>query len=511
MQEGKCLKTSVFINDTICREATEQAIDVDFTLPDYCPDITKIFKCQAVPRISSKGVNGKTVTIDGTVMLTVLYGDKEGNLCSYEYQYPFSKNIELPSEHTGVNIFCKTRIEYINCRAVTGRKIDIHGAVGIFLKAFKRKTTDIISDIDDNNTEIHRGIAPATVPMGYAEKYLLIEEELEIGQGQPAVKNIIRSEAKSLIRETKIINDKAVVKGEMTVCVMYCPVNSSVPQCVKTVLPFSQIVDIEGITDTCKCETNSEIAFFEVKPRVSPSGEIKTFSVTSKILLSLSAWCSNEIAVVLDAFSRKHDADIVRNKINFQKIIANISETYHCKKSVELETPAMNVLDLWCNVQTDSVKFEENNMIICGIIIASLIVSGEKEDTYYMEKNIDFEYKYPVLCDNATPYAEPEIEILSSGYTLTSTENMEIRVDLSINASVYETREISLISDYNIDENKQLKRKCKGAMVIYFPSENDSVWDIAKKYNASVEEIMRINELENDTIPNGKTILVPMV
>ena len=48
-------------------------------------------------------------------------------------------------------------------------------------------------------------------------------------------------------------------------------------------------------------------------------------------------------------------------------------------------------------------------------------------------------------------------------------------------------------------------------MIIYFPSENDSVWDIAKKYNASVEEIMRINELENDTIPNGKTILVPMV
>ena len=124
---------------------------------------------------------------------------------------------------------------------------------------------------------------------------------------------------------------------------------------------------------------------------------------------------------------------------------------------------------------------------------------------------MDFEYKYPVLCEKATPYAEPEIEILSSGYTLTSTDNMEIRVDLSINASVYETREISLISDYSIDENKPLKRNTKGAMIIYFPDEEDSVWDIARKYNASVEEIMRINELENDNIPNGKTILVPMI
>lgn len=511
MQEEKCLKTSVYINDTVCREATEQAIDVDFTLPDYCPDISKIFKCQAVPRISSKGINGKTVTIDGTVMLTVLYGDKDGNLCSYEYQYPFSKNIELASEQTGVNLFCKTRIEYINCRAVTGRKIDIHGAVGIFLKVFKRKCTDIISDIDDTSTEIHRGIAPATVPMGYAEKYLLVEDELQIGQGQPAVNNIIRSEAKSCIRETKIINDKAVVKGEMTVCVLYCPNNCPTPQCVKTVIPFSQIVDIEGITDSCKCETNSEIAFFEAKPRVSPSGEIKTFAITAKILLTCSAWCSNEIAVVLDAFSRKHDADIVRNKVNFEKIISNISETYHCKKSVELEMPVDSVLDLWCNVQTNSVKFEDNNMIIGGIIIASMIVSGDKNNTYYVEKNIDFEYKYPVLCEKGVPYCEPEIEILSCGYTLTSTENMEIRVDLSVNASVYEKREISLISDFSIDESKPVCRNCNGAMIIYFPSENDSVWDIARKYNASVEEIMRINELESDNIPNGKTILVPML
>ena len=511
MSMEKCLKTSVYINDTVFCETTEQGIDVDFTLPDFCPDISKIFKCQAVPRISSKGINGKVITIDGTVVLTVLYCDKEGNLCSFEYQYPFSKNVEMSAEQLGANLFCKAKIEYINCRAITGRKIDIHGAVGLYIKAFKRKNTDIISDIDDCNIEIHRGIAPATVPMGYAEKYLLVEDEIHIGQGQPPIRNIIRSEAKSCVRETKIINDKAVVKGEITVCILYCPEPYGCPQSVKTVIPFSQIVDVEGITDSCSCETKSEIAFFEAKPRISPSGDMKTFAVSAKVLLSCEAWCGNDIAVILDAFSRKYEADITRKKVGFEKITSNISETYHCKKSIELEMPVDSVLDLWCNVQTGSVKFEDSHMIICGVIIVSMIVSAEKNSNCYLEKTIDFEYKYPVLCEIGIPHCDPEVEILSCGYTLTSTENMELRVDLSVNAAVYEKSDIMLISEFDIDENKPSKKKNNGAMVIYFPDENENVWDIARKYNASVEEIMRINELESDNIPSNRTILVPMV
>ena len=149
--EQKCLKTSVYVNDIIFSDSTEQAIDVDFTLPDYCPDISKIFKCQAVPRISSKGINGKTITIDGSVCITLLYADRDGNLCSYEYQYPFSKNLEMNKECAGANLCCKIRNEYINCRAVTGRKVDIHGVISLKVKVVGCRSTDIITDIDARN------------------------------------------------------------------------------------------------------------------------------------------------------------------------------------------------------------------------------------------------------------------------------------------------------------------------------------------------------------------------
>lgn len=507
----KCLKTSVFVNDTVYCETTEQAVDIDFTLPDYCPDISKIFKCQAVPRISSKGVSGKTVTLDGTVLLTLLYCDKDGNLCSHEYHYPFSKSIEMPNEFGNVNLCCKVNTEYINCRAVTGRKVDIHGAVGIFLKAFKRKNTEIISDIDDCTIELNRGIAPATIPMGYSEKYILIEEELSIGQGQPNVRNIIRCDVKSCVRETKVINDKAVVKGEMTVCVLYCAEGGGNPQTLKTVIPYSQIIDVDGITDTCSCETKSEVAFFEVKPRVNSSGECKMFSLTAKILLTCKATCSNDVPVIYDAFSRKFCTEISKNKVCFEKVVNNISEVYHCKKNVQPDTPIESVLDLWCNISSISSEFNEENMCINGTAIISMIVLDETANPFYCEKSVDFEYKYSLNVNPKIAVCEPEIEILSCSYTLISPENIEVRMDLGVNAVIYEKNEVNLISDFTVDESIAAEKKSRGAMIIYFPDCGEKVWDIAKNYGASVEEIIRINDLDGDTVPEGKMILVPMI
>lgn len=507
----KCLKTSVFVNETVYCETTEQAVDIDFTLPDYCPDITKIFKCQAVPRISSKGISGKTITLDGTVLLTLLYCDKEEKLCSYEYHYPFSKNIEMPNECGNVNLCCKVNTEYLNCRAVTGRKVDIHGAVGIYVKAFKRKNTEIISDIDDSTIEIKRGITPATVPMGYSEKYILVEEELNIGQGQPNVKNIIRSEVKSCVRETKTINDKAVVKGEMTLCVLYCAEGSNNPQTLKTVIPFSQIIDVEGITDTCSCETKSEVAFFEVKPRVNSSGEAKAFSLTAKILLTCKATCSNDVPVIYDAFSRKFCTEISKNKVCFEKVVSNINEVYHCKKSVQPDTPIESVLDLWCNVNSLTAEFCEENMCINGAALISMIVIDEVGNPLYCEKTVDFEYKYPLNLNPVIAACEPEIEILSCSFTLISPENIEVRMDFGINAVIYEKNEVNLISDFKVDENNTVEKKCRGAMIIYFPDNGENIWDIAKNYGASVEEITRINELDSEVVPEGKMLLVPML
>lgn len=506
--EEKMIRTSIFFNDTVFNESAEQPIDVDLTLPDYCPDVSKIFKCRAVAGISAKSMNGKNITIDGCVCITVLYCDDGGQLCSYEYQYPFSKNLEMSEECSGGNLSAKAKCEYINCRAVTGRKVDIHGAVSISVRVFRRNSTDIISDADGCGIEQKCESAPATVPMGYSEKYLMIEEDIPIGQGQPTVCRLLRYDAEPCIRESKIINDKIVVKGDMSVRILYCAEEGGVPQTVKTVIPFSQIVDMEGVNDSCECDTRADTAFLEIKPRMS-EGETKSFALTAKLLLSCNAYCGNDIAVITDAYSRKYRAGIKKENICFEKICDTARENYHCKKNIELDEPVAQVFDLWCDLQSVSTKFETGNMIINGTAVACLITGDEDGKCSYFEKAIDFEYRYPLKCSSDSLRSEPEIEILSCGYTITGPQNMELRIDIGINAAIYECRKMPLITDIEIDENTPAPQTAKCAMTIYFTGAGECVWDIAKHYNASVNEIMKINELEEECLPEGKMLLIP--
>ena len=44
-------KSSIGILQTCLDTVSEQPVDIDFTLPDYCPDIEKILRCKITPKI----------------------------------------------------------------------------------------------------------------------------------------------------------------------------------------------------------------------------------------------------------------------------------------------------------------------------------------------------------------------------------------------------------------------------------------------------------------------------
>lgn len=508
--ESKLLKTDVCFNKNIFSEVLEQPIDVDFTLPDYCPDISKIFKCRAVPMITSKSMNGKSITIDGNVCITLLYCDKNNKLCSYEYIYPFSKIKEMPEESDDCNLSCAAKCDYINCRAITGRKVDIHGAVSLKVKAFKRCSNQIVSDYDEENLELKRSLAPATVPIGYREKYLIVEEEISIGNSNAPVLQILRYDAAPYINECKVLNEKIVVKGEMAVSVLYSAEGVAVPQLIKTTLPFSQIVEMAGVTELCKCDVKAKIAFLEVRPANSLGGECRSLTFNAKVCLLCESYCVNEIAVIEDAFSTKYQTALTQNQVRFNKICQNVKENCLFKRNVELMEDISSVIDIWCEKGSPKVTLANGNINLSALLLVGIIACDQNDNVSFYEKPLEFEFNYPLNCDSDSLYFNPDIEILSIGYTILSANTLEIRIEVCVMGAVYEKSDISLITDIKIDTTKPCVKAKKGGAVICFLNKDETIWEIAKKYNASTEEIAKINGIEKESLKDKKIILVPI-
>lgn len=506
--EQKNLKTSVFSLDTVFCESAEQPIDIDFTLPDYYADISKILKCRAISRISSKSINSSSVAIEGCVTVTVIYRGNDNCISSYEYQYPFSKSFDTSLNTDGCILTAKTKCEYINCRAVTGRKIDIHGAVGIYVTLKKRKLTEVISDCDDCNIELLRSSVPATVPMGCAEKYLLIEEEIELSAGQPDIRCVIRYDAEAFITDSKILASKSVVKGELKVKLLYAPEGNTAPQTVRYQLPFSQLIEIDGISDGCDCESKVSIAHLEIKPRVSASGECRQLIFTAKLLIASECCCNNDVPVIVDAYSKKYEADIYKNEIHFNKIIENINQSFNCKKNLEFSEGALGAIsDMWCEVKIETVKFCDNAMCVAGVVTAYIIACDSEQIPMFYEKSINFEYSHPMNTEGEFK-CSPEITVVSANYTLMGENNMELRIELNICASIYKCSNIPLITDIKVNVSKPVLKN-NSAMTVYFAYGGEKVWDIARHYFADVEELKQINEIDDDVLTDEKMILIP--
>ncbi|MBE6777693.1 MAG: DUF3794 domain-containing protein [Ruminococcaceae bacterium] len=508
--DNKALKTGVYYNQNIYSDTCEQPIDVDFTLPDYCRDISKIFKCKATARITSKSINGKNITVDGNICITLLYCDKDNNLCSYEYSYPFSKLKEMPEECDNVNLTARVKCDYINCRAVSGRKVDIHGAASIKLCVFKRCSNEIVADYEGDNVQLKRSVTPATIPMGYREKYLVVEEEINIGNAQAPIENLLRSDASVNINDCKVMNDKTVVKGELAVTLLYLAHGVKTPQILKTALPFSQIVEMAGITELCKCDIKGEIAALDVRPFSHLSGDCRSFSLNAKILLKSESYCVNDIAVIEDAFSTKFETELQKANLTFKSICENISEKCQFKKNIELNESISSVVDIWCEVQSKKVKTEADKICLSAVIMVGMLACDGDDNVFYCEKPLDFEWSHPISCESERFEFDPEIEICSVSFAIMNANCIELRTEMLITGAVYEKNEISLITDIKVDPQKPCCKEKTGGVVVCFSDDKACVWDIARKYNADIDEIMKINEIETDNFSGKKFVLVPI-
>ncbi len=509
--EIKMLKTQVCANNIIGKHSVEHPIDVDFTIPDYCGEIERILKCIFIPRINSKSVSGQNVMIDGHVTVRLIYCDKENKIFSFDHLVPFTKGIEVNGIGADARIKSSVSCSYCNCRAVTQRKVDVHGAIEIKIVAKGEIKNNVVCDVDEGDIQVLKGSVPMLNSKGYCEKPLIIDEEFEIGNTQPEIVSVIRTNATPCISDMKIINGKVLLRGELQVCVLY---NSSDgrPVITKSAVPFSQVLDIDDANENCKCSADVCLAYFEAKPKTTPSGQVRLLSVSAKLIVTGECFCQDDVPVILDAYSVRGDSEAKYTEIEFEKICCGYNENLICTAQTDFQGSTLgSVVDLWCEVGAVNTHFSQNTLTVSGVVKAFMLMYDTNGNAFFGEKPIDFEHSITVEDLSEKVYTNPQVEAISCSYTITGESTVEIRVELKITGGIYELSKMPLVVDIVPLESKQQKKEICAATVIYFADSGEKIWDIARKYNSSVEEIMSINELTDNVLPISKTLIIPIM
>lgn len=489
----------------------EQEISSDISLPDYCPDIMRILKCTVQPDITNSKVIGDRATADGTAKINVIYSDEKNNICCYSVEYPFSKYAELSAPCDSAALCVKAKTEFVNCRAVSKRRIDIHGSLSVFFKVCGTSCDTVISSASGDGIQLKRkGIDISSVTAVVSKGFQLSQVE-NIGDNLSGIGKIIDCCASPLITETKIIKGKLLIKGELAVRVLYCADSGENETAVFLCsIPFNEIAESADFNEDCSVKIDMQVNALTAEPKTDNDGEYRYMNINAEICAFITAYEEACINVVTDAYSTVTEIDAKYSLVDFTKIATSFSDGFMCRQSIDLAS--LKPQKIYASVVSEpetKCSFSDGKIKLKGKIPLSIIIIDSDGIPVCCEREAEFEYSRSVDGDESKFSCVPQIKISGYSCTLGGDGSADFKAELNVSASVFcDTKEKVLTS--LCTQESGAKKDRKSSLTIYFCSGNESLWDIARRYNTTVEEIMEENELSADYLENKTMLMIPI-
>lgn len=509
----KINKEALPVNEIAFEGVQEQPVDLDFSLPDYCPDIQRILKCQVYPRIQMRGISGDRLDVDGVAVIKLLYLDSgKMSVRCCEHSTPFSCSFHLKSVPQNTNIFTRTRVEYINCRAVSPRKLDIHGAFSVCAKIVCRTHQDLLCSIEGASIEQKKKKLDASCVLGSGQQQFNINEVLELGQGKPPAESIIRSDAMAVVHDYKAISNKIILKGEALIKVLYLSdMEKGEMSTMEYAVPISQIVDVDGVEEGALCDVRMEVLSHDLQIKTDGMGEDSLLSAEMKLIATVNAYAQSQVELVVDAYSTEAALTLEKRQITVEQLVELIGDTCIDKKSFELfEGGISSMMDLWSELVSVSARVEKGQLLFAGKFNACILGTDAENTPMYLERVIDFEFPRDWSGRPEKVRCDCEANVLSMNYRISSDGSLEIRSELKITAAVYSELSCQAILDAVPDESRPMLKDTSAALTIYYADAGESLWNIARSYCTSVEAIRQENDLDCDVLENRGMLLIPM-
>lgn len=500
------------VSESIYDGLQEQSVELDYILPDYYPDIFKMVKCCVTPSIVSYGINGDALSYELLADIKILYcSENNPVLQCINQKMTFNKTLTLSNntEKPLVSLIPKT--DHINCRVVNQRRIDMRGAVSVKIKVIGEKTQEVICDISGMNSQTKKSPVEFAAKKIHAFKSLSASDDFTLNSSNQPIVSIIRSSAVIEITDKKIIANKLVIKGESKVSVLYSCENGL--ETMKFPLPFSQIVDMEGLDESFSCNVKSDVVSCDITPAPDGNGESRIMKCEIRINLFCSAAKTLPAELVTDVYSTSYPCEFASSRIKIRQSPVEIHENIQQNITLENDNGSVEtVYDVWCipkNINT-SVNAEEKCLIVSGMTDFCVMVRNENNMPAVIEKTETFEHKIPVNCIHDFS-ADIDVTACDCSYTIVSSDKISVKAELKISGSIFPSYSCEAITDVSFDDSVKKIRDGDYALKLYYGVEGEDIWEIAKRYSTSVRAIMEENELESELLSDNGMLLIPIV
>lgn len=497
------------------RATSQVTFDADYNVPDVKPDIGRMIQNKGEVEVEEVRLNDGHAFVRGSLNVDLLYvGEEEGRVYSLSAKLPVEETLNLEGIVSGDKMCLKWEIEDLSLHLIHSRKLNIKAVVTFYAVVDELAGIRLPVAVDDETVSVKKKPMKLLSLAVHKKDTLRKKEEIVLSSNKPNVAELLWHTAEVRGLDLRPEEDRVKAKGELYVFVLYTGDDEGrTHQWLEYSVPFSGEVECPGCTADMIPNMEAAVISQSVEVKPDSDGEERLLIADMVLEVDMKLYREEEHDVIMDAYTpfRQYQPK-GRTEMLESLLIRNFSR---CRLSdrVTIRETQGKILQI-CHSQGE-VKVDKTQIVSDGIQVDGIlrlkvlyIVGNDDMPFYSAETVIPFSHTVEAkgISKDSVYYLHTELEQLST--TMADSNELEIRAMLGVNVLVIQCSEEFILDKMEEHPLDQEKIRSMPGITVYIVQPEDTLWDIAKRFYTTTEEISSMNALENEEISSGTPLLL---
>lgn len=529
-------KKNIHMNKIVKSETVIFFVSREERIMDADNEIENIINQKEIVTTDGVVTRENQITVNGTINYNILYYPKNSEMvCGEEKEINFEENIKLMGINSEDNANVTMEVLSSSIKPVDGKNYIYKIQLKAYIIVEKIEDLDIATAIDTdsqgenyennfakensekNNVEDimtkKRNIDSLAIMADKTDTFR-VSEQIAVPHGKPPIGTIVWSDIRIKNQNIKTMEGSIIINGQLSIFIIYIPEMENMPeQWLEQTIDFNGQLEMSEATEDVVSYIELWLNNVNVQPEINQDNEMRNLSVSALLKLNVKLYKETSIKVIEDVYKPGANLVPIMESKTYQKLLVkNASRTKEVVK-MKIDKTKGQLLQI-CNSQAEikieNILVRDNSLKAIGKIKTCIIYisSDDRHPICCQCRESNFEHGIDAegIEGNDEYFLNWKVEQVNAN--MLNADEVEIKAVIALEAIVFKKVEQNFVTEINQGPVDMEALNSAPVLKGYIVQKGDTLWKLAKENYTTIEKIMTVNNLENETIKKGDRLLI---
>lgn len=503
--------------NTVFSDKAEFPFNVEASLPEHLPGIGRIVRAEARFTALTASLVSGGVSVSGKLNVQVLYlSDKQSTLhstvfpASLEHTFEASKMPEPVGE--AIPQASGTVLSAV-ARPRGARALDVRVGICLNVRVEDMGSRTLLDPDSVPEAELHACHTTAVTQKKIVYAPEAVVESITLDSDRPNASDVILHTLELSLADCHTENGRLVYAGSAVFrCTYRAEANEDADEAqyvyLTKELPFDGSVEEEELQSGMTVAVQLQPGVSEVTSTFDPYGESRVLEFSFSYTLNAEVFSETELSYFDDGYCPTFGCELEKSACATESIVGFIRSHDRIEEALRGERGLpVEITDSGAVLTALSPEISDEKLYLTGKLGVWVLGRDEKGEPICVEG------VFPVrLSTDTTVVSGAERRYITDTVCIACDAVLRdgeilVRVETETSGLCLEKHRFAAIDRavLHYDEPKPL---CKAEYIVYYPDPEETLWDIAKKYEVSRDLLRAANGMSGDELP-GRTVVIP--